>query len=43
MKYPQIFDSLMVSLCRKLEKLERRTARAIGEVIRERLRAEEVG
>ena len=33
----------MVSLCRKLEKLERRTARAIGEVIRERLRAEEVG
>ena len=27
---------------RKLEKLERRTARAIGEVIRERLRAEEV-
>merc|ERR1712212_701670 len=30
-------------IAKKLEKLERRTARAIGEVIRERLRAEEGG
>merc|ERR1712025_198206 len=30
-------------IAKKLEKLERRTARAIGEIIRERLRAEEGG